>query len=50
MAKKRNAPKIKPVEEWGAKEWEAAYNVLTRKYEALREAMRISLKYLNKAI
>jgi len=50
MVKQRNDPKVKPVEEWGVKEWEAAYNVLLKKHESLRNSMRMALAHLNKAI
>jgi len=50
MVKKRNDHKEKPVDEWGVKEWETAYSVLTRKYERLREHMRLALQQLNKSI
>jgi len=50
MSKKRNDPQIKPVEEWTVKEWEAAYNVLMKRFEKLREYMRLAMVQLSKAI
>ena len=50
MATKRNDPKVKPMEEWGVKEWESAYSTLMQKHENLRRIMRQALQHLNKAI
>lgn len=49
MATKRNDPKPAPIEEWGAKEWEIAYNLLVKKYDKLKDHMRIALNLLSKA-
>jgi hypothetical protein len=40
----------KPVDEWGAEEWQIAYNILTAKYEKLRDKMRLALNTLSAAI
>jgi len=50
MVLKRNEKKEVPVDEWGVKEWEAAYNVLTAKYNKLRDLMRRAIQTLNAAI
>ena len=49
MAKKRNDPQPKPIDEWGTAEWEIAYNKQNEKYEKLRNHMRLALNLLNKA-
>jgi len=50
MVLKRDEKKEVPVEEWGAKEWETAYNILTAKYNKLRDLMRRAIQTLNAAI
>jgi len=40
----------KPVEEWTTKDWEVAYNLLTDKYNNLRNRMRQALNTLSYAI
>jgi len=50
MAGKRNDVKIKPMDEWGVKEWETAYAMISKKYERLRACMRRSMQHLNQAI
>jgi len=50
MGLKRNDPKPKPIEEWTAKEWEVAYNLLMHKHEALRDRMRKAINQLSTAI
>jgi len=49
MPSKRNQPEVKAVEEWTAKEWETAYNLLVKKYDKLRDHMRVALNLLSKA-
>lgn len=48
MGTKRNDPKPKPIEEWGAEEWQVAYNLLQKKYDKLKDHMRIALNLLSK--
>ena len=50
MGLKRNDPRPKPIEEWTAKEWEVAYNLLAKKHEDLRDRMRRAIMQLNAAI
>jgi len=49
MSSRRNQPEVKAVEEWTAKEWETAYNLLVKKYDKLRDHMRVALNLLSKA-
>ena len=50
MVLKRDEKKIKPVDEWTTAEWETAYNILTVKYNKLRDLMRRAIQTLNAAI
>jgi len=49
MAKIDKHIEPKPIEEWGVKEWEAAYSSLNNKFDKLRNSMRLALNLLQKA-
>jgi len=49
MSSKRKIKEIKPIEEWGAKEWELAYNQLNEKHSKLKNKMRQALNNLSQA-
>ena len=49
MVKRRFSDEPKPIEEWTAKEWETAYNLLNAKFDKLKNKMRIALNNLSKA-
>ena len=50
MGLKRDEKIVKPVDNWGAGEWEVAYHAIAAKYERLRDAMRRALNSLSSAI
>ena len=50
MPKRMNDPKVKPIEEWGAEEWEAAFNKKNADYEQLKKQMKGIFIYLHRAI
>ncbi len=50
MASKKNQTQVKPIEEWGVKEWEAAFNQKNAAYEDLKKELRGILVYLHRAI
>ena len=50
MTRKKKSEEVKPAEQWGAKEWEQAYEQLIKKFNALRDHMRIAVQHLSKAI
>ena len=45
-----NDPKVKPIEEWGAEEWEFAFNKKNADYEQLKKQMKGIFIYLHRAI
>jgi hypothetical protein len=49
MAKKRFAQEIKPIEQWTAKEWETAYNLLNERFDRLKNKMRLAMIELSRA-
>jgi len=50
MTTKRYDPKPKPIDEWGAEEWETAYNVLNSKFESVKKDLKAIMVYLHRAI
>lgn len=50
MVLKRDDKKTIPIEEWTVKEWETAFNILTAKYNKLRDLMRRAIQTLSVAI
>jgi len=50
MAQRINDPKPRPIEEWGAKEWETAYNNLNSKFEDVRKQLKAIKVFLLRAI
>ena len=49
MAKIDKNIEPKPIDEWGTKEWEAAYSELNKKFDKLKNSMRLALNLLQKA-
>ncbi len=50
MPPKRNQKQVKPIEEWGAAEWQTAFNQKNAAYESLKKELRGILVYLHRAI
>jgi len=50
MPKRIADAQIKPIEEWGAKEWEVAYKRLNDKLEELKSQFKYISVYLHRAI
>ena len=50
MPRRMYDPKPKPIEEWTAKEWETAYNILNAKFENLRKELKGIFVYLHRAL
>ena len=50
MPKYMNDPKPKPIEEWGAEEWQTAYNNLNAKFEEVRKQLKAIKVFLHRAI
>ena len=49
MAKRKFSDQPKPIEEWTAKEWETAYNLLNEKYDKLKNKMRQAINHISQA-
>ena len=50
MGVRKKQPQINPIEEWGSKEWETAFNQKNAAYEDLKKELRGILVYLHRAI
>jgi len=49
MGSKKIKKEIKPIEQWGAEEWELAYNQLNEKNTRLKEKMRKAMNAISQA-
>ena len=50
MTPRRKQPQVKPIEQWGAAEWQTAFNQKNAAYESLKKELKGILVYLHRAI
>ena len=50
MGTKKKQPQVKPIEQWGVKEWEVAYNQKNAEFEQLKKELKGIFIHLHRAI